>query len=121
TKDTENLLKPVAKELANKLEGAEKEMKDAKEALAKNQPKEATQPQEKATKTLQDVRKDVDKMIAEAQKDKADPLAALKKAADEVEKLLQEQKDTRDTTKDTVGDKQNLKLPELANKQKDLA
>lgn len=121
TKDTADLVKPHVQELAKKLDKAEEAMKDARDALIKNQPKEATAPQDKAATTLKEVRKELDTLIAAAEKQKDDPLTALKKAADDVEKLLKEQTDTRDKTKDTVGEKQNLKVPELAKSQKDLA
>ncbi|MCI0378871.1 MAG: DUF4175 family protein [Gemmataceae bacterium] len=121
TKDTSNLLKPAAKDLAQKLEGAEKAMDAAKDALAKNLPKQATEPQQKAVNTLQDVRKELDKLIAAAEKEKTDPLAAMKKAIDDLEKLLKDQTTTRDETKETMADKQNAKLAELAREQKDLA
>ncbi len=119
TKDTANLVKPHVEDLAKKIEKAEQAMKDAREALVKNQPKEATEPQDKAATTLKEVRNELDKLIADAEKIKTDPLAALKKAADDVEKLVKDQTETRDKTKDTVGEKQNLKVPELAKTQKD--
>ena len=53
TQDTANLLKPVAKDAAKKLDKAEKAMKDAKEDLVKNEPKKAAEPQAKATDKLQ--------------------------------------------------------------------
>jgi hypothetical protein len=119
--DTQKLLMPHAEEAARKVEQAEAAMKDAKTALAKNAPETAVMPQDKAVEVLKQARTDVNRMIAEAEKQQHDPLAALKKAADTVDQLLKEQTTTRDETKDAARDKQNLKLPALAGKQKDLA
>ncbi len=94
--DTANLLKPIAKEAADKVQSAEKAMEKAKEGLLKNEPKKALEPQAKATENLKEARKKLDN-------------------------LIKEQVATREQTKETEGDKQNLKLPELANKQKELA
>ena len=52
---------------------------------------------------------------------KTDPLAALKNAIDKLDNVIKDQIKNRQDTNDTVGDKQNLKLPELANTQKELA
>ncbi|MBI3410460.1 MAG: DUF4175 family protein [Planctomycetes bacterium] len=121
TRGTENILKPHVKDLADKLVKAERAMQDAKDALNKNAPKNAAEPQDKAKQTLEDVRKEVDKMIAQAEKAKNDPLAALKKAAEDVDKLLKDQTQTRDQTKDTAEKKDPAKLPELTKDQKNLA
>ena len=90
-KDTANVIKPHVEELAKELNKAENAMKDAREALALDQPKDAAQPQDKAAKTLDEIRKDLDQRITEAMKLQNDPLAALKKAADDLEKLTADQ------------------------------
>src|SRR5262249_32666869 len=82
TKDTANFLKPLAKDAAQTLEKAEQAMKESKDALAKNNAKKAEMPQEKASHELKEARKEIDKLIAAAEKEKNDPLAALKKAAE---------------------------------------
>jgi hypothetical protein len=120
TKDTENLLKPFAKDAAENLAKAEAAMKDVKDNLLKNDVNKAAEPQAKATAQLKAAKADIEKMIAAAEKEKTDPLAALKKAIENLDNVIKEQVKTRDETKETVGDKQNLKLPELADKQKDL-
>ncbi len=120
-KDTADVLKPVAPKASKTLDGAEQAMKNAKDALAKNDTKTAESPQKKAVAELRDVKKQLDDMIAKAEKEKNDPLAALKKAAEELNKVIKDQTDTRDQTKQTAQDKQNVKTPELAAKQKDLA
>jgi hypothetical protein len=121
TKDTADLLKPLAKETAEKVSKAEQAMKESKEALAKNDAKKAETPQEKASKELKEARQDLDKMIAAAEKEKTDPLAALQKAAEDLDKVIKDQTETRDQTKQTAMEKQERKLPELAKKQKELA
>lgn len=45
----------------------------------------------------------------------------LQKALDNIDNIIKEQKKTQDDTRQTIGEPQNLKLPELANKQTDLA
>jgi len=121
TKDTADLVKPHVADLAKKIEKAEKTMKDARAALAKNQPKEAADPQDKAAQTLEEVRKDLDKLIAATEKAKDDPLAALQKAADDLAKVIADQTDTRDKTQKNVGDKEKKKVADLAKNQKELA
>lgn len=121
TKGTENLLKPQVADLAAKLQEAEAAMDAAKNALERNAPKNAVEPQEAAKGALEKVRKEVDQMIVAAEKAKKDPLAALQKAADDVERILQDQIDTRAKTKDTAQKPQEGKIPELAKDQKNLA
>ena len=64
----ENLLKAIAKEAAEKLDDAQKAMKDSKNALAKNEPREAVTPQEKAKAELLEARNEIDKQIEKLQK-----------------------------------------------------
>ncbi|MBI1830566.1 MAG: DUF4175 family protein [Planctomycetes bacterium] len=121
TKDTANLVKPFADQAAKNLEAAEKEMKAAKENLIKSETKKAADPQAKATDELKLAKAELDKMIAAAEKAKVDPLAAVKSAIEKLDNIIQEQTKNRDETKATVGAKQNLKLPDLADQQKQLA
>ncbi len=86
-----------------------------------NEFKDAVKPQEKVSKTLDQIRKDLDQRIAEAMKLKNDPLSALKKAADDLEKLIKDQTATRDQTKETAADKELQKTPALAKDQRMLA
>lgn len=122
TKDTENLLKPIAKDAAKKLEDANKAMKDAKNALAKNEAKEAVKPQEKAKADLVEARKEIEAQIEKIKKEKNDPLVALQKAAEKLDKLIGEQEKNRDATKEIAKDDAKKKeLPEATAKQKELA
>src|SRR5262245_10856115 len=121
TRGTENILRPHAKELAEKLAKAERKMQEAKDALKQNAPQNATQPQESVKETLEEVRKEVDKIIAQAEKTKNDPVAALKKAAEEIDKLLRDQTQTRDRTQEVAEKQDPANLPELNKEQKNLA
>ncbi len=121
TKDTANLVKPFVEELAKTIDNAEKAMKESREALASNEPKDAALPQNKAATKLAEARTELDKLIAEAEKRQNDPLAALKKAAENLEKLIKDQTDTRDKTKETSPEQTVQKLAELTRSQKDLA
>jgi hypothetical protein len=121
TRDTSNLLKPFAKELADIVESAREPMKKAEDVLRDRTPQRAIEPQEKALDMLKDARAKVADMIAKAEKDRTDPLIALQKAAETLEQLLKEQIATRDQTKD-VGDANQMdQLPKIAPQQKDLA
>jgi hypothetical protein len=121
TRDVQNLLKPHANELANKVSPAETSMRQAEDALRKKSPQEAVKPQSQATETLDEVRKDLDRMIAQAEKQQSDPLAALQKAAETVDRLIKEQKDARNKTQEATQTKHPERLPPLAGKQEDLA
>src|SRR5207248_1735726 len=78
--------------------------KNAKDARAKHETKAAEPPQNKASAELRDVKKQLDDMIAKAEKEKNDPLAALKKAAEELNKVIKDQTDTRNETKEVAKD-----------------
>jgi hypothetical protein len=119
SKDTGNLVKPYAEDVADKIARAVEAMNDSRNALQKIEARNATEPQAKAAKTLEEARADLDKLIAAAEKAKNDPLAALKKAADDLDKLIKDQTQTRDQTQDAA--KEDAKTSELAKKQRELA
>lgn len=121
TRDAKNLLKPHAKDLAEKLTPAEKAMQEAQQALKENSPTKASKPQGKAAEALNDVRKQLDQMIADAEKKIGDPLAALQDAKETIDKLIQEQQTARQDTVNAEANKQKEKLPEVAAKERDLA
>src|SRR5207244_865280 len=60
-------------------------------------------------------------MIAKAEKQQNDPLAALKNAAEQVERLIKEQKETKADTQKADAAKQADQLPQIGEIQKDLA
>lgn len=121
TRDAKNLLKPHANELAEKLTPAEKAMQEAQQALKDNNPSKAAKPQAKASEKLDEVRKQLDQMIADAEKKLGDPLAALQDAKETIDKLIQEQQSARQDTLNAEAGKQKDRLNEIAPKQQDLA
>ena len=121
TRSTQSFLKPHAPQVASKLTPAEKAMQQAREALQKKNPLDAVEPEAEAAERLEGVRKDLDRMIAEAEKQQTDPLAALQNAARTVDRLLKEQKDTRDKTQEAQAQAHAERMTPLARKQEDLA
>jgi len=121
TRDTSNLLKPFAIDVADEIDAARRPMKWAEDALRERTPNNAVRPQDEAIGVLKDARAKVADLIAKAEDKKKDPLAALKDATETIDKLLKEQIATRDQTKDAGDAKQLDKLPQIAPQQKELA
>jgi len=121
THATQNLVKPHAPEVAAKISPAQKAMEEAAQALRKNTPDAAVKPQHQAAEALRNVRKELDRMIAAAEKQQHDPLAALQKTAETVDRLLKEQKDLRGKTHEAEATRQPERLPHMTRKQEDLA
>lgn len=121
THGTRDLLQPHAPELAKTLAPAEQAMQEAERRLRQNTPDKAVEPQEEAAQTLRDVRRELDRRITAAEKEQRDPLAALQKKAEAVERLLTEQKDIQRKTAEATHDKQSQRLPHMSAKQQDLA
>lgn len=120
------LLQPHVKELAGKFEPVEKNMRAAQIALRdlgtrRPADAEALQPQEKALAQLRAIQAELDRLIDEAEKAQADPLANLKDALAQVEQIIKEQKDVRDKTEEAGKTNQTQRLPYLEPKQEDLA
>src|SRR5262245_56952446 len=93
---------PVAKDVAEKIVPAEGDMRKAEDELRRTALNNAVEPQRDAADKLRDARNDLDKLIAQAEKDKADPLAAVKNAAEQVKELIKEQTQARDATRDAA-------------------
>src|SRR5262249_55676228 len=121
TREVRNILQPHAKELAQKVTPAEAAMQDAQQALRKNKDQVAKEMQTEATEKLREVSKNLDQLIAEAEKKANDPLAALQKAAETVEQLIKEQKDLKDKTQEAKDTKHEERLAPLSPRQNDLA
>src|SRR5262249_18483699 len=100
---------PAAKDVAAKIPPAEGDIKLAEDHLPQTAPEKAVEPQRDATDKLRDALADLDKLIAQAEKDKADPLAAVKNAAEQVNELIKEQMQTKDVTRDAAAKKQDLR------------
>jgi hypothetical protein len=121
TRDTSNLLKPFAIDVADQIDTARKPMKKAEDALLGRTPDKAVRPQDEAVEVLKEARAKVADLIAQAENKKKDPIAALKDATETIEKLLKDQIATRAQTQDAGDAKQMDKLPQIAPQQKDLA
>ncbi len=120
TRDTRHLLSPHVEDLASRLAPAEKAMQQAEQALRQSNPVNAVKPQGDATETLRAVHRDLDRLIAEAEKQQRDPLTALQKAEETLERIIREQKDTRGKTKEAEAARQPERLPPIAAKEQDL-
>ncbi len=118
TRDTKALLKPRAASVAAKIEPAEALMRDAQEALRDQALAQSTPAQDKAVSILKDALKELDRVIKEAEKAKEDPIAALKALSDSIDKLIQDQKETKEKTEDKKQDAKEL--PKIAPEQQAL-
>lgn len=119
TREVRKALEDVAKEAAAKLTPAESEMKRAQDELRQNaDPDKAVPAEENSIDRLKEAREELDKQIAQAEKEKSDALAATKKAAEQVEKLIQEQKKVQ---ADTKAEKKADELKKVADAQKDIS
>ena len=120
TRDVRKLTEQVAKEVAQKLLQPEQEMKRATDELRNSQnQKAALDAETKAEKLLEEAKKELDKLIAKADAEKTDALVATKKAIEEVNKLIAEQKTAKNTTKQNENNKDALKP--AADQQKQVA
>ncbi len=108
---------PVAKEVAGKIVPAEGDMRKSEDELRQTAPERSVEPQRDAADKLRDARNELDKLIAQAEKDKADPLAAVKNAAEQVKELIKEQMQTKDVTRDTAAQQKDLRKPTEMQKQ----
>ena len=119
-RDARKAVEQVAKDVAAKITPAESEMRRAEDELRRNQDREsAAEAEQKATDRLKDAKDELDKLIAQAEKERTDALAATKKALEEVNKLIQDQKAAQEQTKKNA-DKPDALKP-AADKQKDVA
>jgi hypothetical protein len=121
TRDISNLLRTPAAKLADKVSAAEKKMQDAIKQMSERTTESSVASQKQAEKELIEVRNALSEAIAKAEQDKKDPLASLKKALEQVDTLLAEQKEMRDRTTAAESNKKTEQLPKEAKKQQDLA
>ena len=118
TRDVQKKIEKLAPEAASKLSPAESEMHKAQDVLRNQATEQAAEPQEKAEEKLAEARAALDKQIEKLELQKSDPLAAVKKAAELVEKALQEQKQAKEMT---VKENAPEKLKPAEALQKDVA
>ena len=126
TRATRALLHPHESKLAGQLHPIEKNMRQAQTALRNQATRRppiarAIDPQDAALEKLRAVKDELDRLIAEAEKAQADPLANLKDTLAKVEQIIKEQKDIRDKTDEAGKTAQPQRLPYMAPKQEDLA
>ena len=119
TREARKALETVSKELAAKLSPAESEMRRAQDELRDKKLDDAKVAEANAAEKLQDAVRELDKQIAAAEKSKSDPLTAAKKAVEEIEKLIKDQKAAKELTKANEKKPENLKP--AADAQKDVA
>ncbi|MGL6075081.1 MAG: hypothetical protein ACRC8S_13055 [Fimbriiglobus sp.] len=119
TREARKELEQVSKELAAKLAPAESEMRKSSEDLRERKLDDAKQAETNAEEKLLEARKELDKKIAAAELQKSDPLTATKKAAEMIDKLIEEQKANKDLTK--KNEKQPDALKPAAEAQKEIA
>jgi hypothetical protein len=120
------LLQPHVKELAGKFDPVEKVMRAAQgmlRAQGVRQPVDdkVLTPQESALAKLREIKTELDRLIADAEKAQADPLTNLKDTLAQVEQIIKEQKDVRDKADEAGKTQQTQRLPYLEPKQEDLA
>lgn len=120
TRDLRVMLKPRAVDLSDRIVPAEGALREAQDLLRDRGDEKAGTAQAKAAEILRSVLLDLVKRITELEKAKQDPLAALQKAADTLEKLIVEQKDTRQKTAEADQAKKEEALAPLAKRQEDL-
>ncbi|HYH67212.1 MAG TPA: hypothetical protein VD866_21125, partial [Urbifossiella sp.] len=120
TRDARRLAEQVVPEVGEGLrQQAEDNQFKAEEKLRAQKADAAKEPQAEATDALRNAREEIDRQIAAAELAKRDPLAAVKTASEQIEKLIQEQKEAQATTKEA--EKEAGKLPEAAAAQKEVA
>ncbi len=119
-RDARVLLKPRASAVADRIVPAEAAMRESQEALREQAMAPAAEAQNRAIDILRQVLKELEGLIAEAQKSKEDPLGALQAAIDTLDQIIQEQKEARQKTEEAEAKKEPEKLPQLVAKQDEL-
>lgn len=109
TRDIRKSIEKNAKEVADKLSPAEKEMNFAEKELRDQNIEKARDPQTNATKHLKDAKEALDKKIEKAEKDKNDPLAAIKNAEKMLDDLIKDQKQAKDMARDKKQEPEELR------------
>ena len=118
TREARKATEPVAPEVADVLKPAETQQWKAEDKLRAGDLNTAKEPQAKALDALKAARDELDKRIAAAELAKNDPLAAVKQAGEQIEKLIQDQKAAAAKTDEAAKD--DGKLKDAAKAQKDV-
>jgi hypothetical protein len=119
TREARKTAERAAPEVADLLKPAENKQWDSEDALRQGKMDNAKDAQEKAIDDLKSAKAELDRQIAAAELAKADPLAAVKQAAERVDQLIQDQKDANKKT--DRAEKSLDKLPDAQAAQKDVA
>ena len=118
TRDARKMTEPVAPEVADGLKPAENQQWKAEDKLRTGDLNNAKDPQNKALDALKAARDELDKRIAAAEQAKNDPLAAVKQMGEQIDKLIQDQKDAAAKTDEAAKDADKLK--DAAKAQQDV-
>ncbi|MBX9623969.1 MAG: hypothetical protein K2X82_09190 [Gemmataceae bacterium] len=118
TRDARKTTEPVAPEVADGLKPAETQQWRAEDKLRAGDLNTAKEPQVKALDALKAARDELDKRIAAAEQAKNDPLAAVKQAGEQIDKLIADQKDAAAKTDEAAED--DAKLKDAAKAQQDV-
>jgi hypothetical protein len=121
TRDTQDLIKEHATDVAGELKKADKAMAEAKDRLRTAQPQKAVEPQDKAVKNLETAKERLDQLVAEEEKRQRDPLVGLQKAIEDLEKLIAEQQKAQHQAKNAIQQQKPQDLKPQAPKQQNLA
>ena len=119
TREARKTAERAAPEIADLLKPAENKQWDSEDALRQGKIDNAKEAQEKAIDDLKTAKAEIDRQIAAAELAKVDPLAAVKQAAERVDQLIQDQKDTNNKT--DRAEKNPEKLTDAKAAQKDVA
>ena len=117
-----DMVAPIAKDAADELSQVEKEMQAAKTLWRKPSSTPSIPPQQKATEELKKIRDDLVKQIAQQKRDLENPIVQLRKLEKDLDRIIENQKETREVTKDAMDETENdAENAELARKQESLA
>jgi hypothetical protein len=118
TRDARKAVEQVAPEVAETIKPAETNQWKAEDKLRNTDFDAAKPPENRALDALKEARDELDKQIAAAELAKKDPLAAVKSAAEQIEKLIEDQKDAGAKTE--KAEQNPAKLPDATAAQKDV-
>ncbi|HQR06543.1 MAG TPA: hypothetical protein PLN21_06960 [Gemmatales bacterium] len=121
TRDVKELLTEIAKDTAQTLEQSAANMQAAKDQLRASQQQQALEPQTKAAEKLAEAKKQLDELVVAEEKSQRDPLAALQRAMEQIDKIIAEQKALQHKNKESILAKKPTELKPTAPKQQNLA
>ncbi|MCS6851882.1 MAG: hypothetical protein NZ700_12025 [Gemmataceae bacterium] len=108
-------------DLADQLTQAAQAMRQAQDALRRHEPAPALRQQDEALQRLEQLAKTLDRRLAEAEQERSDPLASVRRAQADVERLLRDQADTQQRTRAATEQKATERLAGLSREEQQLA